>query len=59
MTGGSNRLLSPEQVAAQLGFSRKTVYRRWREWGLKERRFGRSLRFAERDVNTLIERISA
>jgi excisionase family DNA binding protein len=56
-SGGSNLLLSPDQVAARLGVSRKTVYRRWPSWGLRVRRIGPLLRFAERDVNSLIERL--
>lgn len=58
MKGGSNRLLTPEQVAERLGVSRKTVYRRWAEWGLKNRPIGRMLRFAERDVDNFLERIA-
>lgn len=57
MRGGSNRLLSPEQVAEKLGVSRKTVYRRWAEWGLRPRPLGRLIRFAERDVENFMERI--
>lgn len=56
MRGGSNRLLSPEDVAQKLGVSRKTVYRRWRDWGLVSRPIGRLLRFPERDVDNLIEK---
>jgi excisionase family DNA binding protein len=59
MRGGSNRLLSTEQVAERLGVSRKTVYRHWEEWGLRARPLGRLLRFAERDVDNFVERISA
>lgn len=59
MRGGSNRLLSPEQVAELLGVSRKTVYRRHQEWGLPVRPIGRLLRFAERDVTSYIERIAS
>jgi excisionase family DNA binding protein len=57
--GGSNRLLSPEQVADILGVSRKTVYRRWREWGLRSCPVGRLIRFPERDVQNFVERTSA
>ena len=55
MKGGSNQLLTANEVAAQLGVCPKTVYRRWREWGLKARRLGRTLRFSQRDVNNFIE----
>lgn len=56
MRGGSNVLLSPEQVANKLGVSRKTVYRRWAEWGLRNVALStRALRFRERDVDNFIE----
>jgi len=48
--GGSNRLLSVEEVAAYLGVPKKTVYGCWRQWGLKGYRVGRYLRFRERHV---------
>lgn len=56
MRGGSNRLLSPEDLAEVLGVSRKTVYRNWQSWGLQGRRLGRQIRFSERDVQQFIER---
>lgn len=59
MRGGSNRLLTPQEVADKLGVSRKTVYRNWADWGLRSRSLGRLIRFAERDVDNLIERIAA
>lgn len=56
MRGGSNVLLSPEQTAQKLGVSRKTVYRRWAEWGLRNVALStRSLRFRERDIDNLID----
>lgn len=54
MRGGSNRLISPEQAAERIGVSRKTVYRRWREWGFRNRPVGRLIRFPERDVDNFI-----
>jgi excisionase family DNA binding protein len=48
--GGSNRLLSVEELAAYLGVPKKTVYDCWRKWGLRGYRVGRSLRFRERQV---------
>lgn len=59
MKGGSNILLSPQQVATRLGVSRQTVYRHWQEWGLRALPLGNLLRFRERDVNNLIERGTA
>jgi excisionase family DNA binding protein len=48
--GGSNRLLSVDELAAYLGVPKKTVYGCWREWGLRGYRVGRYLRFRERHV---------
>jgi excisionase family DNA binding protein len=48
--GGSNRLLSVEELAAYLGVPKKTVYGRWRQWGLRGYRVGRHLRFRQRHV---------
>lgn len=59
MRGGSNRMLSPEQVAALLGVSRNTVYRNWKEWGLQGVTLGRLLRFPERGVDNFIDRHTA
>jgi len=48
--GGSNRLVSVDELAAYLGVPKKTVYGCWRQWGLRGYRVGRYLRFRERDV---------
>ncbi len=48
--GGSNRLLSVDELAAWLGVPKKTVYGCWRQWGLRGYRVGRHLRFRERHV---------
>ena len=55
MKGGSNQLVTPEDVAEALQVSVDTVYRRWRKWGLKGFRVGRLLRFRERDINAWLE----
>ena len=55
MKGGSNQLVTPEDVAEALQVSVDTVYRQWRKWGLKGFRVGRLLRFRERDINTWLE----
>lgn len=55
MKGGSNVLLTADQVAEQLGVCTKTVYRRWREWGLRCKPLGRTLRFPQRDLDNFIE----
>jgi excisionase family DNA binding protein len=48
--GGSNRLLTVDELAAYLGVPKKTVYGCWRQWGLRGYRVGRYLRFRERHV---------
>ena len=48
--GGSNRLLTVEELAAYLNVPEKTVYGCWREWGLRAYRVGRGLRFRKRHV---------
>jgi excisionase family DNA binding protein len=48
--GGSNRLLTVDELAAYLGVPKKTVYGRWRAWGLRGFRVGRYLRFRDRHV---------
>ena len=53
--GGSNRLLSVEELAAWLGVPKKTVYGCWRQWGLRGYRVGRYLRFRERHVEEWLQ----
>jgi excisionase family DNA binding protein len=53
--GGSNRLLSVEELAAYLGVPKKTVYGCWRAWGLRGYRVGRYLRFCERHVEEWLQ----
>ncbi|MFG2147593.1 helix-turn-helix domain-containing protein [Streptomyces sp. NPDC048696] len=48
--GGSNRLLTPEEVADWLKVSEVTVKNKYRMWGLKAQKVGRLLRFRERDI---------
>jgi excisionase family DNA binding protein len=48
--GGSNRLLTVEELADYLGVPKKTVYGCWQQWGLKACKVGRHLRFRERHV---------
>lgn len=55
-SGGSNRLMGVDEVAAYLGVSKSTLYDRWRPWGLRGHRIGRYLMFRERDVETWIDR---
>jgi excisionase family DNA binding protein len=56
MRGGSNVLLTPQETADRLGVSRKTVDRRWREWGLRKVTLtARAVRFRARDIDNLIE----
>jgi excisionase family DNA binding protein len=53
--GGSNRLLSVEELDAYLGVPKKTVYGCWRQWGLRGYRVGRYLRFRERHVEEWLQ----
>ncbi|MFD6249861.1 helix-turn-helix domain-containing protein [Streptomyces roseolus] len=53
--GGSNRLLTPGEVAAWLKVSEVTVKNKYRVWGLKPQKVGRLLRFRERDVSAYLE----
>jgi excisionase family DNA binding protein len=53
--GGSNRLLSVEELAAYFGVPKKTVYSCWRQWGLRGYRVGRYLRFRERHVEEWLQ----
>jgi excisionase family DNA binding protein len=53
--GGSNRLLTPEEVAAWLKVSEITVKNKYRTWGLKAQKVGRLLRFRERDIIAYLE----
>ena len=48
-------MLSAEETAERLGISLCTLYRRWREWGLRGHYIGRQLKFRERDVESYID----
>ncbi|WP_078950806.1 helix-turn-helix domain-containing protein [Streptomyces viridochromogenes] len=52
--GGSNRLLTPEEVAEWLKVSETTVRNKYRAWGLTPQKVGRLLRFRERDIVTYL-----
>ncbi|MFB8128567.1 helix-turn-helix domain-containing protein [Streptomyces mirabilis] len=53
--GGSNRLLTPEEVAAWLKVSEITVKNNYPAWGIKAQKIGRLLRFRERDIVAYLE----
>ncbi|WDM13395.1 helix-turn-helix domain-containing protein [Streptomyces lavenduligriseus] len=53
--GGSNRLLTPEEVAEWLRVSGITVKNKYRVWGLKAQKVGRLLRFRERNIIAYLE----
>ncbi|MFI9598174.1 helix-turn-helix domain-containing protein [Nonomuraea sp. NPDC052265] len=55
-SGGSNRLLSIDELADYLGIPKATVYDRWKVWGIPAYKVGRTLRFRERNVETWLER---
>ncbi|WP_274913549.1 helix-turn-helix domain-containing protein [Streptomyces sp. WZ-12] len=53
--GGSNRLLTVEEVAAWLRVSEVTVRNKYRVWGIRPQKIGRLLRFRERDIANYLE----
>ncbi|AQA13764.1 MULTISPECIES: helix-turn-helix domain-containing protein [Streptomyces] len=53
--GGSNRLLTTEEVAAWLRVSETTVRNKYRAWGIKPQKVGRLLRFRERDIANYLD----
>ncbi|MBO3752512.1 helix-turn-helix domain-containing protein [Streptosporangiaceae bacterium NEAU-GS5] len=53
--GGSNRLLSVQEVADYLGVPKKTVYACWRSWGLHVYKVGRHLKFRQRHVEDWLD----
>jgi excisionase family DNA binding protein len=55
MIGGSNRLLSCDDLAELLGVPKRTVQGYWRAWGLPGYKVGKALRFKERDVMAWLE----
>ncbi|MFU9033461.1 MULTISPECIES: helix-turn-helix domain-containing protein [unclassified Streptomyces] len=54
--GGSNRLLTVEEVAAWLRVSEATVRKKYRAWGIRPQKVGRLLRFRERDIANYLEK---
>jgi excisionase family DNA binding protein len=59
MKGGSNQLISAEETAGLLAVHKDTLYKSWRDWGLKGYRVGKALKFKERDIDTYLERHKA
>jgi excisionase family DNA binding protein len=57
--GGSNKLVTVQDVASMLAVSPDTVYDEWRKWGLKGYRIGKHLRFREREIEQWIEKQAA
>ncbi|MGW3564450.1 helix-turn-helix domain-containing protein [Streptomyces sp. NPDC000941] len=53
--GGSNRLMTVEEVAAWLRVSETTVRNKYRAWGIKPQKVGRLLRFRERDIANYLD----
>ncbi|GHJ35471.1 helix-turn-helix domain-containing protein [Streptomyces sp. TS71-3] len=53
--GGSNRLLTVQEVADWLRVSEVTVRNKYRTWGIKPQKVGRLLRFRERDILTYLD----
>jgi len=54
--GGSNKLITVQQLAERWQMSADTIYGQWREWNLTAIRIGRHLRFRERDIDAYEER---
>lgn len=52
--GGSNKMLTADETADRLSISKSTLYHNYLTWGLKTHKFGRLLRFRERDVEQFI-----
>jgi excisionase family DNA binding protein len=50
--GGSNKLLTPDELAERLSLPRQQIINRWRALGFKAIKVGQYLRFRERDVET-------
>jgi len=59
MIGGSNRMLSPVELAEFLSVQPRTVQQHWRTWGLPGIKVGKYIRFRERDVALWLERREA
>jgi excisionase family DNA binding protein len=57
--GGSNKMLSVQDVAEILAVSPDTIYDQWRQWGLKGYKIGKHLRFREREVEAWITQQAA
>lgn len=53
--GGSNKLLTPDEVALLLGITRRVLMAEYRRWGLRVTRVGRHVRFRERHLEAWIE----
>lgn len=59
MRGGSNVLVSPAEAAAQLGVSRKTIFRNWQKWGWTKHPLSpRAVRFRQRDIDNYLKGIA-
>jgi excisionase family DNA binding protein len=58
MKGGSNKLISVNELAGRWGMSPDTIYRNWRDWGVAAVRLGGNLRFRKRDIDAYEERNS-
>jgi excisionase family DNA binding protein len=55
----SAKFISVQAVALLLDVSPSTVYEQWRIWGLKGYRFGKHLRFRQREVEAWTEQQAA
>jgi hypothetical protein len=57
--GGSNKLVSAQELADRFDVPVATIRHEWRKWGLNGIKIGRHLRFRERDVESWLDRQAA
>lgn len=53
--GGSNQLLTPDEVAELLAVSKRTLMGSYRKWGLPSVKVGKHVRFRSRAVDQWVD----
>ncbi|MGQ5602984.1 helix-turn-helix domain-containing protein [Streptomyces sp. EKS3.2] len=43
--------MTPDETAERLAVPKRTLYAKWREWGVPACKVGKHLRFRERDID--------
>jgi excisionase family DNA binding protein len=56
MQGGSNKLLTPQQVGELLGLPARSIRDYAKQWGIPCYRIGRTVRYRARDIENFIEK---